>query len=101
MSNSENLNEKKVTLEIRGVDYDFNITRAEYNKYINSVTQNNKVAPSHNFLMGVVADKQRAGLREFLAATPASEVNLASMVLEEYTPDLGIVVKKSSNAQSE
>lgn len=99
MSNDENLNEKKITLEVKGVDFTFNVNRTEYNKYINSITQNNKVAPSHNFLMGTVDETERATLREYLKNTPASEVTLAGHVLEEYTPDLGIVVKKSSNAQ--
>jgi hypothetical protein len=101
MSDIENLNEKKITLEVKGVDFTFNVNRTEYNKYINSITQNSKVAPSHNFLMCTVDETQRATLRDFLKDTPASEVSIAGQVLEEYTPDLGIVVKKSSSAQSE
>jgi hypothetical protein len=101
MSTNENLNEKKITFDVLGRDFTFSVTRAEYNKYINSISQNSKVAPSHNFLMGTVMDTERATLREFLKETPGSEVTIASAVLEEYTPDLNIVVKKSSSAQSE
>lgn len=94
-------NEQVIHAEMCGNDFTFTINRDDYNKYINGTTQNNKVAPCHNFLMTTVDQKQKATLKALLAEHVGSEVQLASAVLEEYTPDLGIVVKKSSNAQSE
>ncbi|UUA73101.1 putative phage tail assembly chaperone [Cellvibrio sp. QJXJ] len=99
MSNKSNGQVLKLT--VKDIDLEFDIGRDDYNKYVNSVTQNSKVAPSHNFLMTTVNEKQRAELREFLKNTPGAEVQLAGALLEEYTPDLGIVVKKSSSALSE
>lgn len=98
---SSKKNGQVLTATVGATDIEFDIGRDDYNKYINSVTQNNKIAPSHNFLMSTVNEKQKAALREILEQTPGSEVQLAGAILEEYTPDLGIVVKKSSSALSE
>ena len=94
-------NEQTLVADIAGTDFSFTVKRDDYNKYINSVTQNNKVAPSHNFLMTTVDEKQKASLKQLLASTPGAEVQIASAVLEEYTPDLAIVVKKSSSVQAD
>lgn len=96
-----NQNEQVISAEMCGQEFTFTINREKYNKYINATTQNNKVAPCHNLLMTTVDERQRATLKQLLAEKAGSEVQLASAVLEEYTPDLGIVAKKSSNAQSE
>lgn len=98
---SSKKNGKVLTATVRGNDISFDIGRDDYNKYINNVTQNNKVAPSHNFLMNTVDEKHKATLRDVLAQHPGSEVQIAGAILEEYTPDLDIVVKTSSSAQSE
>jgi hypothetical protein len=94
-------NEQVINAEMCGNDFTFTINREDYNKYINATTQNNKVAPCHNLLMTTIDPKQKATLKTLLAENVGSEVQLASAVLEEYTPDLGIVVKKSSSAHSE
>ena len=90
-----------LTVNVGEHSVQFDIGREDYNKYINSITQSNKVAPSHNFLMATVNENQKATLREFLDNTPGAEVQLAGALLEEYTPDLSFVVKKSSSAHSE
>ena len=94
-------NEQVIGAEMCGQDFTFKVNRDAYNKYINSTTPNNKVAPCHNFLMNTVIETQRATLKGLLAEHVGSEVLLAGAVLEEYTPDLGITAKKLSNAQSE
>lgn len=94
-------NFQRLDVEVNDSTVSFNVGRDDYNKYINSVTQNNKVAPSHNFLMQTVDGQHKETLKEILADSPGSEVQLAGAILEQYTPDLGIVVKKSSSAQSE
>lgn len=94
-------NQQTLSAEIAGNEFTFVINRDDYNKYINSITQNSKVAPSHNFLMTTVDQKDKATLKQVLKDNPGAEVQLAGAVLEEYTPDLAIVVKKSSSAQSE
>ncbi len=93
-------NEQVLTAEIGGQELSFSVARDDYNRYINSVTPTNKVQPSHNFLMTTINEQQRATLKELLAKNPGAEVQLASALLEEYTPDLQIVVKKSSSVQN-
>lgn len=94
-------NEQIISAEMCGNEFKFTVKRDDYNKYINTTTPSNKVAPCHNFLMTTVADTQRATLKALLAEHAGSEVQLASAVLEEYTPDLGITAKKLSSAPSE
>lgn len=91
-------NQQTMTVNICGEDISFCIGRDDYNKYINSITQNNKVAPSHNFLMQTVDAHSQETLLKILADNPGAEVQLAGEILEAYTPDLGIVVKKSSGS---
>lgn len=98
---SSKKNGEVLTVTVGATDIEFDIGRDDYNKYINSVTQNNKIAPSHNFLMATVNEKQKGALREFLESTPGGEIQVAGALLEAYTPDLAIVVKKSSSALSE
>lgn len=93
---SEKKNGQVLTVTVGEVDISFDIGRDDYNRYINTVTQANKVAPSHNFLMTTVDEKQKAALRDFLDKTPGGEVQLAGALLEAYTPDLSFIVKKSS-----
>lgn len=94
-------NEEKIDVSVGDVDLAFVVNRASYNKYINSITPKDKVAPSHNFLMTTVADECKVALKDILAKKPGSEVQIAGAVLEAYTPDLDIVVKRSSSAQSD
>ncbi len=101
MAQKAQKNLQQIILTVSGTDFSFSVGRDDYNKYINSISQTSKVAPSHNFLMLTVDESSRQALVEFLKETPGSEVAIAAAVLEEYTPDLNIVVKKSSSAQSD
>ena len=94
MSAKVEKNVQEIELEAGGKDFTFTVTRESYNRYINSVTAANKVAPSHNFLMDCVNDDSRTSLRELLQISPGGEVQMAAAVMEDYTPDLAIVVKK-------
>lgn len=94
-------NEQTFDIEAGGKEFKFTVNRDSYNKYVNGINQKDKVAPSHNFLMMTVDDKQRATLKEVLANNPGAEVEIAGGLYEAYTPDIGLVVKKSSSAQSE
>jgi len=96
MSQVAKKNLQQFNVTVLGADLTFNIGREDYNKYINSVTQKEKVAPSHNFLVNTIAHENAEALKSILADNPGSEIQIASDLLEEYTPDLGIVVKKSS-----
>ena len=99
MSKTSKKNGQTLVAEILGKTLNFDVGRDDYNKYINAVTAKDKIAPSHNFLTQTVVAEDAETLKKILADNPGAEVQLASALLEEYTPDLGIVVKKSSAAQ--
>lgn len=94
-------NEQKFEIEAAGKKFKFTVGRDTYNKYINSMNTKDKVAPSHNFLMSIIDDTQRAELRQVLKENAGSEIEIAGAIYEAYTPDLGIVVKKLSSEPSE
>ena len=99
MSNAESNNDidnnsQQITLVINDVDYIFNIEREQYNTYVNSITPMNKITPSHNFLMNTVDSSCEKQLLELIKATPGCEVNIVAGLIQDYVPDLTIVVKK-------
>ncbi|WP_445357283.1 putative phage tail assembly chaperone [Microbulbifer sp. ANSA002] len=91
---AEDKNTQVIEVTAREKEFVFNVTRSDYNKYINSVTPNSKVAPSHNFLVNTVQAEDKSALVDLLKVSPGAEVQIAGAVLEEYTPDLGITAKK-------
>ena len=90
----EDLNTQTIELEVMGKALRFDVTRDEYNRYVNAVLPNNKIAPAHNFCIGVINDDSKADLKAVFKAAPGAEVQVAAAVLEEYMPDLEITVKK-------
>ncbi|WP_421547668.1 putative phage tail assembly chaperone [Pseudomonas sp. QD4] len=91
------INSREITLEIGETDFRFTLSPQDVTKYFNAMTATNKVAPSHNLLSTTVNQEQRAGLRELLA-NPVMTMQIAGALLEEYAPDVEIIVKKPSNA---
>jgi hypothetical protein len=86
----------EITLDVAGKDFDFVLDPAVMSKYINSMTQNNKIAPANNLLMNTIDQKQRAALKEFLGNNPMTTLQLAGALVEEYSPTIEISVKKRS-----
>ena len=93
-TDTKNAGAEILEVEVQGQAFSFEVTREAYNRYINSITPKDKVNPSHNFLIMTAQDGCKAALVQFLKETPGSEVSLAGSLLESYTPDLDIVVKK-------
>ena len=85
---------QKIEITVMGKDLIFCPERQDYNRYINSITPKDKVSPSHNFLVSVVDDASKNDLMTILKNYPGAELELAAVVIEQYVPDLGIVVKK-------
>ncbi|MCP2230148.1 putative phage tail assembly chaperone [Erwinia aphidicola] len=83
---------KSIVLNIAGVDITFNPDMATYNKYINEVAMNNKVAPAHNFLVRTVEAGSKEALLKFMEI-PGATLQIVGKLLEEYTPELEITVK--------
>lgn len=86
---------RDITLEIGDREFTFHLTPQDVTKYFNSTTNNNKVAPANNLLVSTVKQEERATLKPLLA-NPVTVMELAGALLEEYSPDIDIIVKKSS-----
>jgi len=87
---------RTITLEVKEQEFEFSLTPEDVTKYFNGTTQANKVAPAHNLLMRTVKQEQKAALKPFLE-NPVYTMTLASALVDEYAPDLGVIVKKSSS----
>ncbi|MEB0090071.1 putative phage tail assembly chaperone [Pseudomonas sp. CCI4.2] len=90
---------RDITLSIGDTDFTFTLAPADVTKYFNAVTPNNKVAPSNNLLTNTVIAEHLGALRPLLR-NPVLTMQLAGTLLEEYAPDVEIVVKKPSTAPS-
>ena len=91
---------RDITLEVGDKEFTFTLTPQDVTKYFNSLTQNNKVAPANNLLVNTVDQQERATLKPLLV-NPVMVMQLAGALLEEYGPDVEIIVKKPSNTQSD
>lgn len=85
--------DQKIVLNINEQDFTFNATLDDYNRYINSMNANDKIAPSHNFLMSIVDDESYTALTS-LIKLPGMAIQIASAIIEEYQPEVNIIVKK-------
>ena len=90
---------REIELEIGNNEFTFELTPQDVTKYFNAVNQNNKVAPANNLLVTTVKQEQRASLKPLLA-NPVMVMQLAGTLLEEYGPDVEIIVKKRSTTLS-
>ena len=86
---------RDITLELGDLELTFHLTPQDVTKYFNATTQANKVAPANNLLITTVKQEERASLKPFLV-NPVTVMELAGALLEEYSPDIDIIVKKSS-----
>ena len=77
--------EKKISLTVNDKPLNFTVTLASYNKYM--------VAPARNFLMRSVDEDSKDALRE-IVDLPGFGVQLVGALLEEYMPDVNIIVGK-------
>ena len=68
--------QKTIRLSINGTDLTFDVTTELYNKYVNEMMPNNKVAPAHNFAMRCVADGSREDLKSLLEL-PGAAIQIA------------------------
>ena len=87
---------REITLTVGEKDFTFSMTPQDVTKYFNAMTANNKVAPSNNLLMNTVHQEDRATLKALLV-NPVMVMQLSSALMEEYAPDVEVIVKKSSS----
>ncbi|MFC3939166.1 hypothetical protein CCU68_22060 [Pseudomonas gingeri NCPPB 3146 = LMG 5327] len=91
---------REITLEVGAKDFTFTLTPQDISKYFNAMTANNKVAPSNNLLINTVKPAERADLKVVLA-NPVMVMQIAGALLEEYSPDVEIIVKKPSTTPND
>ena len=89
----------EITIEVGEQEFTFNLTPQDVTKYFNALTQTNKVAPGNNLLMTTVKQEQRATLKPLLG-NPVMVMQLAGTLLEEYAPNVEVIVKKRSTTLS-
>ncbi|MDY0832747.1 MULTISPECIES: putative phage tail assembly chaperone [unclassified Pseudomonas] len=91
---------REITLEVGDKEFTFELTPQDVTKYFNAVTQANKVAPANNLLVTTVKQEERATLKPMLG-NPVFVMQLAGALLEEYSPDVEITVKKPSTTPND
>ncbi|EBI4685584.1 hypothetical protein DQO65_19215 [Salmonella enterica] len=83
---------EKIKLCVCGTDIIFEPNQTAYNKFINEMAMDNKVAPAHNYLTRIVATESKKALAEILKR-PGAALQLVSKVNDIYAPELEIEVK--------
>ena len=90
---------REITLEVGDKEFTFSVTPQDVTKYFNAMTANNKVSPSHNLLINTGLHAERDELRKVLL-NPVMTMQISSALLEEYAPDIEVIVKKPSTTLS-
>ncbi|MHC8315701.1 putative phage tail assembly chaperone [Pseudomonas sp. LB3P31] len=90
---------REITLEVGDKEFTFSVTPQDVTKYFNAMTANNKVSPSHNLLINTGLHAERDELRKVLL-NPVMTMQISSALLEEYAPDIEVIVKKPSSTLS-
>jgi len=85
--------EKKITLTVGGTPLQFLVTTAAHDQYINEMAMDNKVAPARNYLFRTVCADSREALKGVLEH-PGAAIQLAAVLLKEFSPDLEVLVEK-------
>lgn len=83
---------EKINLVVCGNEIIFEPNQTAYNKFINEMAMDNKVAPAHNYLTRIVSAESKEALTELLKR-PGAAIQLAGKVNEIYAPELEIEVK--------
>lgn len=83
---------EKIKLAIAGVELVFEPNVTAYNKFINDMSMDNKVAPAVSYLKRIVSTESKAALEDFITR-PGVPLQLVAKVNEIYAPELEIEVK--------
>ncbi|HEJ8040563.1 putative phage tail assembly chaperone [Serratia marcescens] len=82
----------KIEIKVNGLDLVFEPNVIAFNKFINEMSTDNKVAPASNFLRRIVHPDSKDALDKILSL-PGGAVKLAGKVNEIYSPELEFEVK--------
>ncbi|EPG4960730.1 TPA: putative phage tail assembly chaperone [Citrobacter amalonaticus] len=83
---------EKINLVVCEKEITFEPNQTAYNKFINEMAMDNKVAPAHNYLVRIVSAESKEALDDILKR-PGAAIQLAGKVNELYAPELEIEVK--------
>ncbi|EAB1471643.1 hypothetical protein E2X98_12340 [Salmonella enterica] len=83
---------EKINLVVCKKDITFEPNQTAYNKFINEMAMDNKVAPAHSYLMRIVVPECKEALEDILKR-PGAALQLAGKINELYAPELEIEVK--------
>ena len=78
------------TIAGQAVSFEPNI--AAYNKMINEMAMDNKVAPAHSYLMRIVTPETKEALAVILKR-PGAALQITTKVNEQFAPELEIISK--------
>lgn len=84
----------ELTITVGDQDFNFKIDNAHINKFLNSIANNNKVAPMYNLLTSTVQPEQRQELEQLIKNNSLATLEIGGALMEEVTPELNITVKK-------
>lgn len=82
----------KITLTVNGTELTFEPNTVAYNKFINEMAMDNKMAPANNYLRRIVAADCKEALDTILDI-PGSALQIVSFVNEQFAPKLDIELK--------
>lgn len=83
---------EQIKLAIAGTELVFEPNVTAYNKFINDMSMDNKVAPAVSYLKRIVAAESKQALEGFIIR-PGVPLQLAVKVNEIFAPELEIEVK--------
>lgn len=83
---------EQIKLAVAGTELVFEPNVTAYNKFINDMSMDNKVAPAVSYLKRIVAGESKQAL-ESLITRPGAPLQLVAKVNELYAPELDIEVK--------
>lgn len=82
----------KIEITVNGLDLIFEPNITAYNKFINEMSTDSKVAPATNFLRRIIHPDSKENLEKIIAL-PGGAVKLVGKVNEIYSPELDFEVK--------
>lgn len=84
----------ELELDINGVELKFIFDNAAYDQFVNDVKEDNKLTPSKDYLLALIAPEHRSTLLEIINL-PNVALTLMAEVNKAFVPKLDITVKKS------
>ncbi|WOZ76043.1 putative phage tail assembly chaperone [Kosakonia sacchari] len=83
---------ENIKLMVAGAELVFTPNTTAYNKFINEMSMDNKVAPAVNYLNRIVAAESKDALAD-IVKRPGAALQLVNKINEVYAPELEIEVK--------